>query len=43
MTAFLNCFFYRNKPKGLYTMKYNIVIDEVKQKHFKIGENNYEH
>ena len=42
MTAVFNCFFYRNKPKGLYTMKYNIVIDEVKQKHFKIGENYYE-
>lgn len=32
MTAFFNCFFYRNKPKGLYTMKYNIVIDEVNRR-----------
>ena len=31
MTAFL-IVFYRNKPKGLYTMKANIVIDEVNRR-----------
>lgn len=27
-----------HKIQSLYIMKYNIVIDEVKQKHFKIGD-----
>lgn len=29
MTAFFNCFFYRNKPKGLYIMKYNIKLKMI--------------